>query len=142
MERDFFLEQFSQLRSFIDLRFNSLEQRLQRLEQRIEKLEERVEKLEQRMDRLEQRMDRSEQRLDNLETFIQRIGIEVEAMRHDIRLIAEGHVMLGEKFTRFESEYLRLGAELKHDLLNLYKITYGELERRVKALETSKPGAG
>lgn len=110
MDQKFFEEQFSALKNHIDAR----------------------------MDGLEKRMDGLEKRMDCVEKIIQKMGIEIEAIRSDIRLIAEGHVMLNEKFTRFESEYIRHAAEMRHDVLNLYKITYGELERRVKTLEAVK----
>ncbi|NWF75667.1 MAG: hypothetical protein HXY53_03680 [Nitrospirae bacterium] len=110
MDQKFFEEQFSALKNHIDAR----------------------------MDSLEKRMDSLEKRMDSVERIIQKMGIEIEAIRTDVRLIAEGHVMLNEKFTRFESEYIRHAAEMRHDVLNLYKITYGELERRVKALEAVK----
>jgi uncharacterized coiled-coil protein SlyX len=94
--------------------------------------------IDARIDGIEKRMDSLEKRIDSIEKIIQKMGIEIEAIRADVRLIAEGHVMLNEKFTRFESEYIRHAAEMRHDVLNLYRITYGELERRVKALETVK----
>ncbi len=117
MDQKFFEEQFSALKNHIDIRIDGLEKR---------------------MDNLEKRMDGLEKKMDSAEKIIQKMGIEIEAIRSDVRLIAEGHVMLNEKFTRFESEYIRHAAEMRHDVLNLYKITYGELERRVKALETAR----
>jgi len=116
MDQKFIEEQFSALKNHIDTRFDGLEKR---------------------MDGLEKRMDGLEKRMDTTEKFIHKIGIEVEAIRTDIRLIAEGHVMLTEKFSRFESEYIRHTMEMRHDVLSLYKITFGELERRVKELETT-----
>lgn len=110
MDIKFFEEQFSALKSHIDMR----------------------------MDGLEKRMDGLEKRMDTTEKFIHKMGIDIEAIRDDIRLVAEGHVMLTEKFARFESEYIRHAVEVRHDVLNLYKITYGELERRVKDLEKSR----
>lgn len=55
------------------------------------------------------------------------MGIEIEAIRDDIKIIAEGQVMLNERFDRFESQYIR-----HHEVLSLYKLTFGELERRSK----------
>jgi len=124
MDTKYFDEQFSLLKNHIDAR--------------IDGIEKRIDGFEKRMDSLEKRMDNLEKRIDSIEKIIQKMVIEIEAIRADVRLIAEGHVMLNEKFTRFESEYIRHAAEMRHDVLNLYRITYGELERRVKALETVK----
>ncbi|MEW6215491.1 MAG: hypothetical protein AB1478_09885 [Nitrospirota bacterium] len=117
MDQKFFEEQFSALRDHLNARFDGLEKR---------------------MDGLEKRMDGLEKRMDATEKIIHKMAIEIEAMRTDLRLVAEGHVMLAEKFSRFEAEYIRHAIEMRQDVLNLYKLTYGQLERRVKELETAR----
>lgn len=116
MDTKFFEEQFSALKNHIDIRFD--------------RIEHRIGDVEKRMDGLEKRMDTTEK-------FINKMGIEIEAIRADMRLVAEGHMMLTEKFGRFETEYIRHAIEVRQDVLNLYKLTYGQLERRVKDLETT-----
>lgn len=137
MDQKFFEEQFASLRDHLDARFDGLEKRIGGLEQRMGGLEKRLDGLEQRMDGLEKMMGGLEKRLDATEKIIHKMAIEIEAMRTDLRLIAEGHMMLSEKFSRFETEYIRHAIETRQDVLNLYKITYGQLERRVKVLETA-----
>jgi chromosome segregation ATPase len=158
IDEKFFQDQFSALKAHIDVRMDGLEKRMDGLEKRMDGLEKRMDGLEKRMDGLEKRMDGLEKRMDGLEKrmdglekrmdglekrmessekLLQKTWVEIEAMRADIRLIAEGHVMLAEKFGRFESEYIRHAVEMRHDVLNLYKITYGELERKVRELEKS-----
>ena len=117
MDQKFFEEQFSSLKNHIDKRFDALDNR---------------------MDRLEKRMDGLEKRMDSTEKIINKMGIEIESIKTDMRLVAEGHVMLTEKFSRFETEYIRHAIEMRQDVLNLYKLTYGQLERRVKELETAR----
>ncbi len=140
MDVKFFEEQFSALKGHIDARMDGLEKRMDGLEKRMDGLEKRMDSLEKKMDGLGERMDGIEKRMDSTEKLLQQVWIEVEAIRGDMRLVAEGHVMLGEKFGRFESEYIRHATEMKHDVLTLYKLTFGELERRVKGLEKSKTG--
>ena len=94
--------------------------------------------IDARIDGVEKRMDGLEKRMETSEKLMQQIWVEVEAIRSDMRLIAEGHVMLTEKFGRFESEYIRHVTEMRHDVLTLYKLTFGELERRVRELEKLK----
>jgi len=117
MDEKFFERQFSALKGHIDARMDGIEKK---------------------MDGLEKRMDGIEKGMDSAEKLLQQVWIEVEAIRGDMRLVAEGHVMLGERFGRFESEYIRHVTDIKHDVLTLYKLTYGELERRVKELEKSR----
>ena len=109
MDTKFFEEQFSALKNHIDVRF----------------------------DRIEHRIGDVEKRMDTTEKFINKMGIEIEAIRADMSLVAEGHMMLTEKFGRFETEYIRHAIEMRQDVLNLYKLTYGQLERRVKDLENT-----
>jgi hypothetical protein len=117
IDERYFEEKFSALKAHIDIR--------------IDGLEKRIGGVEKRMDILEKRMDTSEK-------LMQRIWIEVEVIRGDVRLIAEGHVMLTEKFGRFESEYIRHATKMRHDVLTLYKLTYREREREVRELEKLK----
>ena len=159
MDEKYFEEKFSALKAHIDTRIDGLENRMVVLENRMVVLENRMVVLENRMDGLENRMDGLENRMAGVENrlsglenkivgiekrvetsekLMQQIWVEVEAIRADMRLIAEGHVMLTEKFGRFESEYIRHATEMRHDVLTLYKLTFGELERRVRELEKLK----
>lgn len=112
----FFEEQFSALRSHIDERLNGIEKK-------VDGLEKRMDGFEKRMDGVEKRMEGFEKRMDATEKLIHKMGIEIEAIRDDIKMIAEGHVMLNERFDRFESQYIRHAMEMRHDVLSLYKLT-------------------
>jgi hypothetical protein len=138
MDQRFFEEQFAALRGHIDARFDGLEQRMDGLEQRMDGLEQRITGIEKLMDSFEKRMDAQDKRMESIEKTVHKMGIDMEAIRSDVRLIAEGHVMLAEKFGRFETEYIRHAIDTRQDILNLYKMTYGQLERRVKELESVK----
>jgi chromosome segregation ATPase len=134
MDQKFFEEQFAA----VMLRFDGLERRMDRIETRMDGIEKRISSIEERMDSSEKRMDTQDKRMESMEKIIHKMGIDIEAIRADVRLIAEGHVMLNQKFSRFESEYIHHAVEMRHDVLNLYKITYGDIERRVKELELAK----
>jgi hypothetical protein len=111
IDEKFFQDQFSALKGHIDARMDGLGKR---------------------MDGLGKRMDDVEKRGESIDKFLQKVFVEVEAIRSDMRLIAEGHVMLGEKFGRFESEYIRHAVEMRHDVLNLYPV------RKKASLELGK----
>jgi len=96
IDERFFEEKFSALKAHIDARIDGIDKR---------------------MDSLESRMAGPEKRIETSEKLMQQIWVEVEAIRSDMRLIAEGHVMLTEKFGRFESEYIRHATEMRHDVL-------------------------
>ncbi len=145
IDEKFFEDKFSALKAHIDTikahidtRIDGLENRMVVLENRMDGLENRMAGVENRLAGLENRIVGLEKRVETSEKLMQQIWVEVEAIRADMRLIAEGHVMLTEKFGRFESEYIRHATEMRHDVLTLYKLTYGEIERRVRELEKLK----
>ncbi len=94
--------------------------------------------IEKQMVTFGNRLDAQDKRMTSFEKIVQKMGVDIEAIKSDVRLIAEGQVMLAEKFGRFEAEYIKHAIETRQDILNLYKMTYGQLERRVKELETAK----
>ncbi len=96
MDQKFFAEQFSSFKKHIDKRFDALDNR---------------------MDGLEKRMDGLDNRMGSTEKILNKMGIEIESIRMDMRLVAEGHVMLTEKFSRFETEYIRHAIEMRQTSL-------------------------
>jgi predicted nucleic acid-binding Zn-ribbon protein len=152
VDERFFEEKFSALKAHIDARIDGIESRMDNFENRLAGVENRLAGVENRLAGVENRLAGVENRLvdfenriialekrmETAEKLMQQIWVEVEAIRSDMRLIAEGHVMLTEKFGRFESEYIRHATEMRHDVLTLYKLTFGELERRVRELEKLK----
>ena len=134
MDQKFFEEQFGAIRDSLD----GIAKRLDGLEKRLDGLEKRMDGIEKQMVTFGNRLDAQDKRMTSFEKIVQKMGVDIEAIKSDVRLIAEGQVMLAEKFGRFEAEYIKHAIETRQDILNLYKMTYGQLERRVKELETAK----
>ena len=83
----------------IDERFEKIDERFDRMDERFDRMDERFEKIDERFDRLEGRMDKLEESVTNLQLVVE------NEIRPSIQILAEGHMMLNEKFDRvLESE--------------------------------------
>lgn len=138
---DFLATRFARM----DARFDAIEARLDRLEARMGGLETRMGGLETRMgglegrqESLETRMGALEGRQDSLDTRLARSEVLWESMRHDLRLVAEGVVALGERVDR------RLdGIQVQFDR---FAVDFGTVQldhgARLEALERWRRGQG
>ncbi len=90
------------------------------------------EKADRRFDESDRRFDESDRKFEELKRHFDVVG---EALRSDIRLVAEGVAGLDEKFTQ---EFVNVRGELRDqigDVKSLIRASYGDLDRRVQALE-------
>jgi chromosome segregation ATPase len=94
-------------------RFQAIEGRLGAMEGRFDAMEGRFGAMEGRFDAMESRM---EERFKAVEESIRHTDIKVEALRGDIRLVAEGVAAVNEK-------------------LETFRVELGKLDRRVTRLE-------
>lgn len=90
-----------------------------------EGLRSEIRALDEKADR---RFDAVDRRFDELRRHFDVVG---ESLRGDIRLVAEGVIGLDEKFTW---EFERVREEIG-DVKSLVRVSYGDLGRRVQALE-------
>jgi predicted nuclease with TOPRIM domain len=87
------------------------------------------EKGERRSDDLERRL------LEEIQTVRRHFDVVGESLRSDIRLVAEGVTGLDEKFTlEFRSVREEMGEQIG-EVKSLIRASYGDLDRRVQALE-------
>lgn len=77
-----------ELISYLDVHFQAIEGRFQAMEGRFQAMEGRF--------------DAMEKRFDAVEESIRHTDIKVEALRGDIRLVAEGVAAVNEKLDRFK----------------------------------------
>lgn len=112
------------------------------LDERFERLEERV---EERFSGVDARFTSLDARFEQVETAVRHTQVTVEAMRGDIRLIAEGVMGIAQQQEAFEAETARGFQEVKAMLSPYYKDLNGRaqslendvqvLDRRVRVLE-------
>jgi chromosome segregation ATPase len=113
-----------ELIAYLEQRFNSIDQRFDTIDQRLDSVDKRLDSHDQRFDAIDQRFER-------VEDAIRHTDIKVEALRDDIRLVAEA-VDLNDKKT--ERRFQALSAELKQEIA-LVARSCSDLNRRVTALE-------
>ena len=90
--------QYTELIDFLSDKFGRIDQRFDALEGRLGTLEGRVGSLEGRFDALEGRFDALEIRLT-------RVEIGLEALRHDVQLLAEASTATNEKLDRYHLDH-------------------------------------
>jgi hypothetical protein len=91
------------------------------------------EKAERRSDSLERRL-RSEMQ-SGMQDLRRHFDVIAEGLRSDIRLVAEGVVGLDQKFTpEFQKVREEFGEQIG-GVKSLLRASYGDLDRRVQALE-------
>ena len=93
-------QRFEQMEQSSDRRFEQVDRRFEQMDRRAEQMEQRAEQMEQRFERRFEQMDR---RADRAEETARHTLVLLEDLRHQVQLIAEGHVGLNERLDRLES---------------------------------------
>jgi hypothetical protein len=124
-------------------RFDAVERRFDAVDQRFDADDQRFVAVDQRFgvvaeglrseiragdEKAVRRLDAVDQRFDELKRHFDVVG---ESLRGDIRLIAEGLVGTSERSAR---EFERVREEIG-EVKSLVRVSYGELDRRMQALE-------
>ncbi len=79
---------------------------------------------------LTRRVDLLEERVRFLDERVRANGVLLEALRDDIRQIAEAHVMLSRNVEQYRAE-----SDAQRTILSLLQTSYRDLDRRVTRLE-------
>jgi chromosome segregation ATPase len=79
---------------------------------------------------LTRRVDGLEERVRVLDERVRANGVLLEALRDDVRQIAEAHVMLSRRVEDYRSE-----SDAQRTMLSLLQTSYRDLDRRVTRLE-------
>jgi tetrahydromethanopterin S-methyltransferase subunit G len=78
---------------------------LQAIKELFVPIHERLDKMDGRLDKMDGRLDKMDGRLDRLEAEIRKTNIIIEnEIRHNIQLIAEGHIALTQRLDRIEKK--------------------------------------
>jgi chromosome segregation ATPase len=77
-------------------------------------------------------------RVDVLEDRVRANGVLLEAIRDDVRQIAEAHVLLAQRVADYRSE-----SDSQRQILSLLQTSYRDLDRRLTRLEerAGEPGS-
>ncbi len=117
------------------------------LDERFERIESRLSAVDARFSAVDARFSAVDARFEQLETTVRHTQVTVEALRGDIRMIAEGVMGISERQEAFQAETAREFQEVKAMLSPYYKDLNGRaqslqndvqsLDRRVRTLEAN-----
>jgi chromosome segregation ATPase len=132
-------EELTGLRDEMRQGFAEMRQGFARVDERLERVDERLEQLTQDVTQLHRDVATLGLRVDALERRVRDNGILLEALRDDVRLIAEGHVLLNQRVDNYRSE-----ADTQRAIIALLQTSYRDLDRRLTRLEerAGDPGPG
>jgi len=118
--------------------FVRVDQRLDRLDLEVAGLRQDVTQLQESVAALHQGLAMLGRRVDSLDQRVQANGVLLEALRDEVRHIAEAYVLLDQRVERY-----RVENDVAHrEILALLHASYRELERRVTRLEERAEGPG
>lgn len=100
-------------------RFGVVEGKVDAMDQRFDAMNQRFDAMDQRFDAMDQRFDTMDQRFDAMD---RKFSLQFDAVRADIRLVAEGVVATNERLDRVAAEardhhdkqYQLLGEVIRH----------------------------
>lgn len=108
-----------------------LERRFTTLEQRID--ESRAE-ARQRFEQIDRRFEQIDSRFEKLEGEVRHANVQIESLRGEIHLVAEGVENVDQKLERFRSETDRRFVSVE----GLIRSSCGHLEQRIAILEGNR----
>ena len=94
------------------------------------RVDQRLGQLDQDVTNLRQSLMTLTRRVDFLEDRVRANGVLLEAIRHDVRQIAEAHGLLVQRVAEYRSE-----SDAQRTILSLLQTSYRDLDRRVSRLE-------
>ena len=125
---------------FAEMR-QEMRQGFARVDERLGALGQDMSELRQDVVGLRQGLASLTRRVDVLEDRVRANGVLLEAIRDDVRQIAEAHVLLVQRVAEYRSE-----SDAQRAILSLLQTSYRDLDRRLTRLEEragdTGPGAG
>ena len=118
--------------------FVHVDQRLDRLDLEVAGLRQDVTQLQESVAALHQGLAMLGRRVDSLDQRVQANGVLLEALRDEVRQIAEAYVLLDQRVERFRVE----NDAAHREILALLHTSYRELDRRLTRLEERAGEAG
>ncbi len=105
------------------------------LDERFGRIDVRFERIDERFEKIDERFSAMDNRLDRIEDSVQGARIEVESLRGDIRLVAEG-VSMGF-YEGLQPLRLDVASQIE-DLRKTLHTSQSDLHRRLSLLEDWK----
>jgi len=112
-------------------RFGAIDQQFERVHERLERVDERLERVDERLERVDERFERMETLIrEEGEATRRHFDVVAEAMKLDIKIVADGHAALQGDVTVLKTRQHRL--EGRQENLEVRQLA---LESRQRKLE-------
>lgn len=76
--------ELQQIKEFLILKFNQIDERLDKIESKLNKIGSRLDNVESRLDKVESRLDKIELRLDKIEDRLEKVEHQVKELKIDM----------------------------------------------------------
>jgi chromosome segregation ATPase len=113
-----------ELIAYLDTRFSAIDKCFEAIDRRFDAMDRRLDAMDKRFDAMDDRMNR-------LEGEIRLNGVQIEDLRDQIRLVAEGVASVDQKLDAFRVEVAKEFDEVRA----MNRASYERLDRRVTNLE-------
>jgi hypothetical protein len=121
-----------ELIAYLDERFRGIDERFRGIDERFRGIDERFQSFgESFSQQIQDLRKETSQRFDRMDEQLRLTDVKVEALRDNIKQVAEGVAAGNEKVDSFKAEVAREFSDTKA----LIQSGYGDLDKRVKVLE-------
>jgi chromosome segregation ATPase len=121
-----------ELIAYLDERFRGIDERFRGIDERFRGIDESFsQQIQGLREETSQRFDKVDKRLEQLDEQLRLTDVKVEALRDNIKQVAEGVAAGNEKVDSFKVEVAREFSDTKA----LIQDGYSDLDKRVKVLE-------
>ncbi|MFL6193629.1 MAG: hypothetical protein ACJ75H_05625 [Thermoanaerobaculia bacterium] len=115
----------------MDSRFDGVDARFDGVNSRLDGVEARLDGVEARLDGMDSRFESMDSRFDRVEEGIRHNGVEIEGMRGEIKLLAEGIFSFDQRLTSLQNQVTRELADHRQMVTS----AFGVSNDRLQALE-------
>lgn len=120
-----------ELKAYLDEKFGEVSNRLGQMDARFDSVDARLDGVDARLEGVDARFENMESRFDRVDEAIRHNGVEIEGMRGEIKLLAEGLFSFDQRFSSLQKQVTRELADHRH----LVTSAFGVSNDRLQALE-------
>jgi chromosome segregation ATPase len=132
-----------ELKDFLDNRFSQVDGRFSQIDEKFVHVDGRFCQIDEKFVHVEGRFSQIDEKFHSLgiemksleDRVLHQYHITAEALRDDIKQVAEGVMNLNEKFDREIYQFRKEVAYSHEELKSMIKFSYSELDRRLTTLE-------
>lgn len=127
-------QQIASLREETNRHFTRIDARFEQVDARFEQVDARFEQVDARFEQVDARFEQVNERFERVEATARQTVVLIEGLRHEVHLIAEAFLGVGDKLDLYRNES-RLSID---DVKGWMEVPFRELDNRIRYLEGPK----